>query len=123
MKRVHITELKDIIHVIFELGPSKRVAFNRIEEFVNRTYMSELDHETNAKVIQLENILKARLPDIKRWRKVEVIQGSDEFSIIWSMPKNRNIHPVEIKDVPLPDIDKLIKRNTERLYSNTKEYK
>ena len=78
---------------------------------------------TTTKIKQLQDILSARLPTINRWNSVEVTADDDYFYIRWSAPKEKNIHPHETKEVPLKDIDEIIKRNTERLYNSVKMYK
>jgi hypothetical protein len=79
---------------------------------------------TPAKIKLLEDILRARLPFIRRWGKVNVYQEGDSFIIRWDSPKSKgNTHPFETKECKIEDIDKLIKRNTERLYNEVKSYK
>lgn len=78
---------------------------------------------TESKIKQLENILLARLPLINRWNMVKVYQHGQNFIIEWSEPKAKNIHPIETKEVPLTDLDILIKRNTDRLANDVKMYK
>jgi len=78
---------------------------------------------TESKLKQLEDILKARLPLIDRWNKVQVYTKGDSFIIEWSEPKGGNTNNPETKEAPLSDLDLLIKRNTERLYNSVKQYK
>jgi hypothetical protein len=79
---------------------------------------------TTAKIKLLEDILHARLPFIRRWGKVNVYQTGDTFIIRWDIPKSKgNPHPFETKEVPIKDIDDLIKRNAERLNNEVKTYK
>ena len=78
----------------------------------------------NSKIKLLEDILSARLLFICRWGKVNVYQTGDTFVIRWDMPKSKgNPHPFETKEVPIKDIDDLIKRNAQRLNKEVIEYK
>ena len=124
MKHEERSELKRIVNILFKVGINKLNTMDAIENFINRTYlMGDATLIQQAKIKQLENILMARLPIINRWRKVRVFTSGDSFIIEWSKPKNKNIHPIETKCVPLTDLDILIKRNSERLYNETKTYK
>ena len=83
------------------------------------------------KVKKLQDILVGRLPNIKRWTRVEVYGPGDEMPeiikdtqevddqtcfIYWNGRKSpTNHHSHEIRAFPLEDIDKLIIRNQERL--------
>ena len=79
---------------------------------------------TQAKIDQLNHILTARLPIIRRWGKVEVTTDGDTFTILWSEPKVKsNTHPFESKQCPIGDLDLLINRNAERLSNEVKSYK
>jgi len=79
---------------------------------------------TTEKIQQLNHILTARLPVIRRWKKVNVTSNGETFTITWSSPAtNGNTHPFETKECPLSDIDELIKRNADRLSNEVKNYK
>jgi hypothetical protein len=81
----------------------------------------------------LQRILRKRLPDIDRWKRVTVynwdnapyfIEPSDGmFYIVWSGPKRRNVHPYEYKEIPLSDLEIVAERNRTRLRNATKAYK
>ena len=86
--------------------------------------------------IDLPNILRKRLDKIDRWGKVTVYKWNSKrlpwyinrpvqgmAYIVWSHPKRKNIHDVEHKEFPLTDLDKVIRRNRNRLGNNTKAYK
>ena len=87
---------------------------------------------------ELQTILRKRLPDIKRWRKVSVFgygddlpseitdtntPKEDKFYIYWNGNKGKNIHRFEVKEAELSAIKDIIRRNTERLENNRKVYK
>ena len=86
--------------------------------------------------IDLQDILRARIGNIDRWRKVTVYKWNSKrlpwyidrpiwgmAYIVWSRPKRGNIHDVEHKEFPLTDLDKVINRNRRRLRDKTKEHK
>lgn len=90
------------------------------------------------KLDELRDILIERLPDIKRWRKVNVEmwedspqwvkdaypKNSDNFYVCWNGRKSQNnTHDYEIREIPLSDIDSVIIRNAERLKNNRPVYK
>ena len=80
----------------------------------------------------LQRILRRRLPEINRWRKVTVYKWDDPrlpgfitpedntFIIYWSGPKRKNIHTDEFREIPMADLDMIADRNRMRLRNKTK---
>ena len=85
--------------------------------------------------IDLQAILRKRLPRINRWGAVSCYKWNSKrlpwyidpregmFYIHWSQPKRRNPHEYEYKEVPLTDLKEVAERNRMRLRNNTKQYK
>ena len=89
------------------------------------------------KINQLQQILRSRLPVIKRWKSVSVtdydstpedvrertLMQDDEVCISWNGRKTKQVHVEEFKTFPASELDSLIKRNIERRDSERKIYK
>ena len=83
----------------------------------------------------LQRILRKRLPFIDRWGGVSVYRWDSDglpgiikpvegmFYVVWTKPKRKNVHPYEIKEIPLGDLPLIIERNRTRLRNLTKSYK
>ena len=83
----------------------------------------------------LQRILRKRLPEINRWKKVTVHKHDSEklppfitpvddmFYIYWHDPKRKNIHPDEYREIPMADLDEVTERNRMRLRNKTKMYR
>ena len=125
MKKQEEIELKRVIAKNFESGINRKDLLNSIREFINDTYLSKEVYVTpDDKIKQLESILIARLPFIKRWKKVEVFRKNSQIFVIrWSNPLQTNTHPYEEKEVPIGDINDIIKRNSNRLNDQTRIYR
>ena len=77
---------------------------------------------------ELNKVLKERLEAIVRWEGVDayrwddknmpadVVHGEDSFVMYWKKPKSKtNHHPMEYKEVPLTDLDKIITKQKSKL--------
>ena len=86
--------------------------------------------------IDLQDILRQRLPTINRWKSVTVYKWKskslpwyiyqpkeDMIYIVWTGPKRKNIHDYEYREAPLKDLKVLIDRNKMRLKNNTKTHR
>jgi len=85
--------------------------------------------------IDLQDILRKRLPKIDRWKKVTVYKWNSKrlpwfidpqegmFYVVWSGPKRKNIHPDEYREIPLSDLKEVAERNKMRLRNKTKMYR
>jgi len=96
------------------------------------------------KVKDLENILQKRLPDIKRWRRVDVVRYDDPllkdiqkrffyqgwpesmapekgvYYVVWHDCKGGNIHDFDIRRRPVSFLAESIKQNRLRLKNRSK---
>jgi hypothetical protein len=99
---------------------------------------SKANATTDVPVTRLEHLqklLRLRLPQIRRWMKVDVYYdntpdyyadykpGEGCFIIIWNGTKGRNIHPFEIKEIPFTSLENYIIKTENRLKNETKTYK
>ena len=89
------------------------------------------------KTRDLEILLRKRLPDIKRWKSVNVYSyeqcpewimeltdmKEDEYTVHWNHRKVKQIHYYELKTAKLDEIDAVILRNQERLKNSRPIYK
>lgn len=93
------------------------------------------------KILALRYLCRSRLPDIKRWNKVDVVTTTDKkiiknnsylqnyvenkesLYVCWYNSKCKtNTHPFEIREIPLSNIDDLIERTAIRLKNKSKPY-
>ena len=104
------------------------------------TLPSEENDTTDAldsKLCHLQQLLRSRLPQIRRWKKVSVFIHDDElppaieyyrpaednFIVFWNGNKGKNKNNIEIKEIPLTEIDEYISKTKRRLNDETKTYK
>jgi len=96
-----------------------------------------------SKILALRYLLKSRLPDIKRWEKVDVVTTEDKkiieknqylrdyatddsrVYVCWHSPKvSKNHHPFEIKDFDKEELlDSVIEKSATRLKNKSKPYR
>ena len=93
--------------------------------------------EQQEKLKTLQSILRERLPDIRRWKKVSVYSfdkcpewimeltdmKEGEYTVHWNGKKVKQVHSWELKTAKLDEIDSVIARNQERLKNNRGVYK
>lgn len=125
MKKQEEYELKRIIADNFESGINRKDLLKSIRDFIERTYLKEEEFVAEVdKLKQLENILIARLPFIRRWKGVEVFKKNQQLFVIrWYNPIRTNTHPYEEKEIPLSDLNEIIRRNSNRLNDKTRIYR
>ena len=89
------------------------------------------------KLIKLQDILRERLPDLVRWKKVYVYSYRDcpqwivdlshptdkDFVVLFNGNKGKNKHNFDIFNKKLCDIDAIIYRAKQRLKNSSPVYK
>jgi len=84
----------------------------------------------------LQFILRARLPEIRRWGMVSVYKWNSKWLpwyiyqptegmcyIIWTNSKGKNIHEYEYREIPIKDLPEVIQRNKQKLYNKVKTHR